>query len=162
LACSSFRGKLTGDDVASAIAEKRGPSMGRMLGLMTLAVLMLTSCGGSDGADSGSAGDQKLLTVQAVVDELGNGGVTCSGLKMATEGPDGQNQLGTREDGNCSIGGERVNVVTFPADVPATKWVESAQQIGGGIYVAGDTWAVGTETQATADKVKAALGGETR
>jgi hypothetical protein len=134
--------------------------MGRILGFMTLAVLMLTGCGGSDGLESDTGGEQ-LLTVEAVVEELGNGGVTCGGLKMSGQGSEGQSQLFTHEDGRCSIGDEDVNVVTFDGPSQRDQYLEAAEQ-SGGIYVTGETWAVRTETQATADKVKDALGGETR
>lgn len=134
--------------------------MKRMLGLITLAVFMLTGCNRSDGIES-DTGDDQLLTVEAVVDELGQGGVTCSDLKMSGQGSEGQNQLFTREDGRCSIGDEEVNVVTFDGPSQRDQYLEAAKQFGS-IYVTGETWAVGTETQATADKVKAALGGETR
>ncbi len=135
--------------------------MGRMLGLVTLAMFMLTGCGGSNEAGGGGAGDQKLLTVQAVIDELGQDGVTCSHLKMSGNGSEGQNQLYTREDGRCSIGDEEVNVVTFDGAAQRDQYLQVAKQFGG-IYVTGETWAVATETQGTADKVKAALGGEIR
>jgi hypothetical protein len=134
--------------------------MRRMLGWMTLAVLMLTGCGGSDGVESDTAGEQ-LLTVAAVVDELGYGGVTCSDLKMSGQGSEGQSQLFTHEDGRCSIGDEDVNVVTFDGSSQRDQYLEAAKHLGG-IYVTGETWAVGTETQATANKVKDALGGEIR
>jgi hypothetical protein len=127
-------------------------------GLMTLAVLMLTGCGGSDGVESDTAGEQ-LLTVAAVVDELGYGGVNCRDLKMSGQGSEGQSQLFTREDGRCSIGDEDVNVVTFDGPSQRDQYLEAAKQLGG-IYVTGETWVVGTETQPTPNNVQDALGGE--
>ncbi len=133
--------------------------MRRMLGLLALAVCM-AGCGRGDGMDSDTAGDQ-LLTVEAVVDELGQVGVTCSDLKLSGQGSEGQPQLFAREDGRCWIGDEVVKVVTFDGASQREQYLQAAKQFGG-IYVSGEGWAIGTETQATADKVKDALGGEIR
>ena len=134
--------------------------MRRMLGLITLAVCMLTGCGRSDAMDSDPAGDQ-LLTVEAVVDELSQVGVTCRDLKLSGQGSEGQPQLFAHEHGHCWIGDEDVNVATFDGSSQREQYLQAAKQFGA-VYVTGEGWAIGTETQATAEKVKDALGGEIR
>ena len=81
--------------------------------------------------------------------------LSCVRLEMNSPG-----QLGTREDASCELRGERVNIVTFPADVPAERWVRSAQQVAGGIYLVGNGWAIGTETEGLAKIISWKLGGK--
>jgi hypothetical protein len=126
--------------------------LGALLGLA------LAACSG--GGDAGST-TAKLTTVRAVYDQRQAEGTGCQNLTMASDHAGGQNQLYTREDGSCEMGEESLNIVTFDGSANRDRFLEAAKQFGG-IYVIGDTWAVGTESQTIANKVRDALGGEIR
>jgi hypothetical protein len=66
--------------------------------------------------------------------------------------------LYAREEGGCTLNGDQLDIVTFTTSAAEDNWVKVASQFGG-ILVRGDRWVVGTGSQASADAVKAALGG---
>jgi hypothetical protein len=103
------------------------------------------------GATACSRGAATYVNVAQVLSALKSGSATCSN----------QHRLGHARlidaGVTCSIGGERVAVYTFRTPASRADWVKLGRLYGP--FVEGPDWLVATRTPATADKVKAALGG---
>ena len=67
--------------------------------------------------------------------------------------------LFAREEGTCTLNGGDLDVITFSTSANEDNWIKAASQFGGGIIVKGPLWAVAADSQASADSVKAKLGG---
>jgi hypothetical protein len=107
------------------------------------------------GAAATAATTTSPTTVQAVVKMLGGKGIVVEHVRMNT-GAD--QQFGTRQDADAAIGGETVNIVTFPTDPSADRWVPLPPKLAGGFYVIGAGWAIWTKTQALAQQIADATG----
>lgn len=101
--------------------------------------LALTACGG--GTPS------KPPSPSALASRLGCGG-------FSSMSP----TLFAREEGTCTLNGDDLDVVTFSTSANEDNWIKAAGQFGG-IIVKGPLWAVAADSQASADSVKAKLGG---
>lgn len=119
--------------------------------LAALAVVGLTACGGSDGGSSDDAGSDRV-TVTALAEKLG-----CTGLEIETDSS--QRELGAREEGSCQFAGEGVTILTYNENSAQDMANDIAKEFGG-IAVAGDRWTVRVDTDATAERVRAKLGGK--
>jgi hypothetical protein len=66
--------------------------------------------------------------------------------------------LFAREEGTCTLNGDDLDVVTFSTSANEDNWIKTASQFGG-IIVKGPLWVVAADSQASAEAVKAKLGG---
>ncbi len=115
----------------------------------TLASLALLAVGGCGG------GGPSYSTPQEVIAALAADGVRCTGVER--EDP----QLFVREQAECTIGDEGLDVYTFGSDDAQRSWLDTATKFGG-VYVVGDGWIVMPERQETARAIQGAIGGTLR
>src|SRR5260370_29107470 len=105
----------------------------------TVAVgLALTSCGG---------GTPKPPSPSALASRIG-----CTGFASISP------TLFAREEGGCILDGDNLDVVTFSTSANEDNWIKVGSQFGG-IIVKGPLWVVAAGSQASAEAVKAKLGG---
>ncbi len=114
--------------------------------LMTAAVLAATACSG------GGAGGP--TTVDALASKLG-----CSELQVVTD--DSQRALDATGDGSCEFAGERVQLLTFDTDSALDRAIRIGKEFGQ-IFVIGEGWTARVASAATAQSVRAKLGGVVR
>jgi hypothetical protein len=127
--------------------------------LLAIAILAAGCSQPKKGAAAAPATTTSPTTVQAVVDVLRGKGIVVEHVRMNT-GAD--QQFGTREDADATIGEEAVNIVTFPTDPSADRWIPLPPKLAGGIYVIGDGWAILTKSQALAQRIAGATGATVR
>lgn len=107
------------------------------------AVLAATACAGG--------GSKGPTTVETLASRLG-----CSELDIVTV--ESQRAFGATGDAFCQFAGERVHLLTFdtaPAQDRAIRVGRDFEQI----FVVGEGWMARVSSAATAEKVKAKLGG---
>lgn len=111
--------------------------------VLVVATLVLTGCGGGGGG--------KPPTVQALAAKVG-----CTGLTI--EADNAQRELGAREEGSCKMAADDLTILTYNTNSARDGANRIAKEFGG-IAVLGDRWTVRVDTDAAAQRVKAALGG---
>lgn len=113
------------------------------------AVATLGACSGGGSTDSGGSDAPQP---QALADKIG-----CDSFEAETE----QLELGSREQGFCDLGDETLTIHTYKSNEPRDTAQKIAEEFGG-IAVVGDRFVVRVDTQATAERVQAAVGGDIR
>lgn len=108
-----------------------------------VALVALTACGGDNTPPSPGVLATKI---------------GCTDVEASTGS---QMELGAREEVTCSLGDERLTILTYASNEPRDTAQEIAANFGG-ITVLGDRFAVRVDTQATAERVQEAVGGEIR
>jgi hypothetical protein len=117
-----------------------------------LIALAVTGCSGSPKRADGSAAP-KLTTAQQVIDALGQHGVTVQNVEPV------ETQLYSRENVSGDIDGSYVEIATFDGQANRDQYVQVARQVGGGMIIVGDIWAMLVDRQAIVDKIRRAIGG---
>ena len=121
-----------------------------------MALVTLAACGG--GSDTASPRPSDRPTVAGIVDRLEKAEITCINLELV---PAGERELGAREQGECEMLRGNLAIRTYNTNTARDSAVKIGQEFGG-IYVVGDRWVVGVDDDATATRVREALGGEVR
>ena len=111
--------------------------------VLLAAVLAATACNG--GGSSGAT------TVHALASKLG-----CSELEIVTD--ESQRAFGATGDGSCQFAGERIHLLIFDTDSAQDRAIRIGKDFEQ-IFVTGDGWMARVESAATAEKVRARLGG---
>ena len=114
--------------------------------LLLAAVLAGTAC-----SSDGSSGP---TTVRALASKLG-----CSELEVV--GEPSEPAFDATGDGTCRFAGEQVHLLTFDTDSAQDRAIRIAKDFGQ-ILVVGEGWTARVASAATAEKVKAKLGGVVR
>jgi len=112
--------------------------------VLLAAVLAATAC-------SGGGGPGGATTVHALASKLG-----CSELEIVTD--ESQRAFGATEDGSCQFAGEQVHLLTFDTDSAQERAIRIGKDFEQ-ILVIGEGWTARVESAATAETVKAKLGG---
>jgi hypothetical protein len=99
----------------------------------------LTACGGSTPSQPPSPA--------SLASRLG-----CTGFSSMSP------TLFAREEGSCTLNGDDLDVVTFSTSANEDNWIKVGGQFGG-VIVKGALWVIAAGSQASADAVKAKLGG---
>lgn len=112
-------------------------------GALIVSAVLLGACGGGSSPPS----------PKALADKI-----NCDVYELQT----GQIELGAREQAWCEIGEERLTILTYKSNEPRDSSQKIAEELGGGIAVVGDRFVVRVDSQAMAERVKKAVGGEIR
>ncbi len=113
-----------------------------------LAVLLLAGCGGATNS-------YDLNTMQGIRDALAAKQLPCEGYQQRTE------VLFAKEDGSCTIHGEKVNITLYQSVEQRNGVNEAFKSLRSGYHVDGQQpWTIGTNSSDLANKVAAALGGK--
>ncbi len=122
-----------------------------MIGAILAVALALAGCSHHNAASSPST-----ITPAQLAQRLAANGL-CTDYAVDTSP-----QLGTREQGDCTINGESAWIATTPQGVSGADWMkqwQQALQLAGGVYIVGDRWVISVQTQDTANRVQQVLGG---
>jgi hypothetical protein len=149
-----------GDPASSVLVEVIMKRLVIGVGAALAAALLAAGCSQPKrGAAATAATTTSPTTVQAVVEVLRGKAIMVEHVRMNTGA---HQQFGTREDADATIGGEAVNIVTFPTNPSADRWVPLPPKLAGGFYVIGAGWAILTKSQALAQRIAAATGAMVR
>ena len=124
-----------------------------LLGL-TAVTLGPAGCGSGDDPPPPRQALAWDVPVAEVVEAMGEQGLACTDLRLATLPP-----RNTRHAGICRLRGEWVEVVTFGDSQERFAFLSSRRREED-TMVAGPKWAVGLERRVLAERVQGALGGE--
>jgi hypothetical protein len=80
----------------------------------------------------------------------------CSELEIVTD--QSQRAFGATGDGSCQFAGEQVHLLTFDTDSAQERAIRIGKDFEQ-IFVVGDGWTARVDSAATAETVKAKLGG---
>ena len=122
--------------------------------LSLAAVIVLSACGGSDGASDDQGGGDELSSyddVATMAADLDADGLTCL---LEYEGLDD----GTREVSLCSVNGEFTELSVWADPADAGRTMDEADTADDPL-AGGANWTVDVDTAATAEAVAEALGG---
>ena len=114
--------------------------------VLLAAVLAATACSG--GSSSGAT------TVQALASKLG-----CSELQIVND--ESQRAFDATGEGSCQFAGGQVHLLTFDNDSAQDRAIRIGKDFDQ-IFVIGEGWTARVESLATAEKVRAKLGGVVR
>ena len=133
---------------------------------LAIAVLLLalTACGTAPRPVSSSAPPTGSASAAAIADSLSAGGLPCTDLSSR------RGVTNVADEARCNVGDDDVIIRTFLTPEDRDRYMEAA-----GIFVdqlsfdvdappqlIGPTWIVTTDTRATAEKIRAILGGSLR
>jgi hypothetical protein len=122
--------------------------------------LLLSACGGSS--------EKSYMSVEQMSAALAEGGAPCEALEkiepaapgeqISSKAPAGAQRF-AQEAAACDMGGGRLQLFTFADEDSRDRWMDFGERLGRPL-VSGQNWAVLAPSEAAADNVREALGGD--
>lgn len=118
---------------------------------VVLLTVAIGACGGS-----GSSSQRTFNDLTELAKALNEKGISCTNVTTSEK-----TQILAKQSGNCDLEGEKGAGILVFATAEASKSAASLGKQFGGVCAYGKTWAVCSKDRARAERVAAALGGET-